>query len=275
VLTAAGHSWNYDTRHSLLKTLRGDDEVDREEVVRRVALLGRTLGGGAVVICTAVTQERFELVLAEITSERPDALVAEDTPPGSREGTRLLYTLVPQSSTTGKDAAKAADTTLLLARRLGARIARHATVGLSSYCAEPAGLPYAIQEAELMLEVLLRSDLPLAGGIGSNGSYGLLFGLLCSRPHELRVLYRDTVAPLAGYDDRYHTELLPTLNTYLSENCNMNATANTMLAHRHTIAYRLGRIRELTGLDPGRSEDREWLGLGLKARHLIHLHETC
>lgn len=104
---------------------------------------------------------------------------------------------------------------------------------------------------------------------------GLLFGLLSSRPEELQLLYRDTVAPLVGYDERYRTELVATLKTYLSENCNMNATANTMLAHRHTIAYRLDRIRELTGLDPGRSEDREWLGLGLKACHLIRLQEPA
>jgi PucR family transcriptional regulator, purine catabolism regulatory protein len=122
--------------------------------------------------------------------------------------------------------------------------------------------------------VLLRADAPLAGGIGGNGTYGLLFGLL-SRPEDLRLLYRDTVAPLVGYDERYRTELVATLRTYLSENCNMNATANAMLAHRHTIAYRLDRIRELTGLDPGRSEDREWLGLGLKACHLIRLQEPA
>ena len=45
----------------------------------------------------------------------------------------------------------------------------------------------------------------------------------------------------------------------------MNATARAIHAHRHTVAYRLDRIRELTGLDPSATEDRERLGLGLKA----------
>jgi hypothetical protein len=40
-------------------------------------------------------------------------------------------------------------------------------------------------------------------------------------------------------------------------------------AHRHTVAYRLERVRELTGLDPVLSEDRERLGLGLKAYRII------
>ncbi|MFL5819385.1 MAG: helix-turn-helix domain-containing protein [Solirubrobacteraceae bacterium] len=33
-------------------------------------------------------------------------------------------------------------------------------------------------------------------------------------------------------------------------------------AHRHTVGYRLERIREPTGLDPMLSEDRGGLGLG-------------
>jgi DNA-binding PucR family transcriptional regulator len=39
-----------------------------------------------------------------------------------------------------------------------------------------------------------------------------------------------------------------------------------MHAHRHTVAYRLQRLHQLTGLDPHDPEDRERLGLALKAR---------
>jgi DNA-binding PucR family transcriptional regulator len=49
----------------------------------------------------------------------------------------------------------------------------------------------------------------------------------------------------------------------------MNATAKAIYAHRHTVGYRLERIRDLTGLDPLTSEDRERLGLGLKAYRII------
>jgi DNA-binding PucR family transcriptional regulator len=45
-------------------------------------------------------------------------------------------------------------------------------------------------------------------------------------------------------------DLRSTLETYLANDCNMNATAREVDAHRHTVAHRLGRIRELTGLDP-------------------------
>ncbi len=49
----------------------------------------------------------------------------------------------------------------------------------------------------------------------------------------------------------------------------MNATAQAIHTHRHTVGYRLDRIRELTGLNPFLSEDRERLGLGLKAYRII------
>ena len=49
----------------------------------------------------------------------------------------------------------------------------------------------------------------------------------------------------------------------------MNATARAIYAHRHTVAYRLERVRELTGLDPAATEDRERLGLGLKALRIV------
>jgi hypothetical protein len=100
-----------------------------------------------------------------------------------------------------------------------------------------------------------------------------------SHPQKVRSFYEDTVAPLVRYDERYSTDLLGTLAAYLDANCNMNATAQSIHAHRHTVGYRLDRVRELTrrgppsaaptGLDPLRSEDRERQGLGLKAYRII------
>jgi DNA-binding PucR family transcriptional regulator len=85
----------------------------------------------------------------------------------------------------------------------------------------------------------------------------------------VRSFFEDTVAPIVRYDEQYSSDLVGTLTAYLSSNCNMNATAQSIYAHRHTVSYRLDRIRELTGLDPLTSEDRERLGLGLKAYRII------
>src|SRR5207245_5267623 len=123
----------------------------------------------------------------------------------------------------------------------------------------PADLRRALEEAELVVEVSANGDT-LGEEIGS-GTYRLLFRVMASHPEEVRSFYEDTVEPIVSYDEQYSTELVGTLNAYFAHNCNMNATAQAIYAHRHTVSYRLDRIRELTGLDPMSSEDRERLGL--------------
>jgi DNA-binding PucR family transcriptional regulator len=93
--------------------------------------------------------------------------------------------------------------------------------------------------------------------------------VLASHPDEVRSFYEDTVAPVVRYDEQYASDLVGTLDSYLAHDCNMNATAQAIHAYRHTVGYRLERVKELTGLDPLRSEDRERLGLGLKAYRII------
>jgi DNA-binding PucR family transcriptional regulator len=230
-------------------------------VVRRAARLGCDLARGAVVLCAELTSDRPRHVVAAIAGEYPGALAQHmDALPGA---VPRVYALLPA---TGAD--DAPEATLHAARRLATRLQRHGIVGLSSFYADPAELGRAIQEAELVLDVLRRSDVPIAEEIGT-GTYRLLFRVLASHPEEVRSFYDDTVAPIVAYDDQYATDLVGTLEAYLEQNCNMNATAATIYAHRHTVAYRLERVKELTSLDPMVSEDRERLGLGLKAYRII------
>ena len=94
------------------------------------------------------------------------------------------------------------------------------------------------------------------------GTYRLLFRVLASHPQEVRSFYEDTVAPLVRYDEQYSTDLVGTLSAYLENNCNMNATAQAIYAHRHTVGYRLDRVKELTGLDPLRERGSGAVGAG-------------
>ena len=163
---------------------------------------------------------------------------------------------------------EAPETTMATARRLAGRLQRYGIVGVSSFYADPGEIGRAIQEAELVLDVLRRSDGPIAEDIGT-GTYRLLFRVLASHPEEVRSFYEDTVAPLVRYDESYGSELVTTLETFLEHNGATGAAAAALYVHRHTIAYRLERVKELTSLDPLRSEDRERLGLGLKAYRII------
>jgi sugar diacid utilization regulator len=242
-------------RGSFLEDLRSRPDLEPREVVRRAGRLGCDLARGAVVLCAELTTDRPRHVVATIAEDHPGALAQH------MDG--RVYALLPAVG--GDDAP---ERTLERARRLAERLRQHGTVGLSSFYADPAEFGRAIQEAELVLDVLRQSDAPIAQDIGT-GTYRLLFRVLASHPEEVRSFYEDTVAPIVRYDDQYRTDLVGTLEAYLDQNCNMNATAAAIYAHRHTVAYRLERVKELTGLDPMLSEDRERLGLGLKAYRII------
>jgi len=245
-------------RGSFLEDLRARPDLDGRDVVRRAGRLGCDLSRGAVVLCAELATDRPRHVVATIAEDAPGALAQH------LEG--RVYALLPAAG--GDDAP---ETTLERARRLAARLQRHGVVGLSSFYADPADLGRAIQDVEHELDVLRQSGG--VSGLGSDeigtGTYRLLFRVLASHPEEVRSFYEDTVAPLVRYDEQYRTDLVGTVEAYLEQNCNMNATAAAIYAHRHTVAYRLERVKELTGLDPMQSEDRERLGLGLKAYRII------
>ena len=251
-----------NVRGSFLEELRERAEtLDPADVVRRAGRLGCDLTRGAVVLCAELTSERPRHVVALVGSEYPGALAQHIE--GSAAG--RVYALLPASADGDPGS------TLAAARALAGRLQRQGVVALSSFYADPAELGRAIQEAELVLEVLQRGDGlggPIQQDIGT-GTYRLLFRVLASHPEEVRSFYEDTVAAVVRYDDQYRTDLIATLEAYLEHNCNMNATAAAIYAHRHTVAYRLERVRELSGLDPMQTEDRERLGLGLKAYRII------
>jgi len=256
-------------RGSFLEELRSRPELEPREVVRRAARLGCDLSRGAVVLCAELTTDRPRHVVATICGEYPGALAQH------MEG--RVYALLPAAggepafARPDSQARPLGDVTLAAGRKLATRLQRHGVVGLSSFYGDPAELGRAIGEAELVLDVLRRSggaSGPIPEDIGT-GTYRLLFRVLASHPEEVRSFYEDTVSALVKYDDQYATDLVGTLEAYLDHNCNMNATAAAIYAHRHTVAYRLERVKELTGLDPMQSEDRERLGLGLKAYRII------
>jgi sugar diacid utilization regulator len=240
-------------RGSFLEDLRGRPDLEGDEVVRRAARLGCDLSGGAVALCAELTSDRPRHVVATIAEDAPRALAQH------LDG--RVYALLP-------GAGDPPEQVLVRARGLAERLRRHGVVGLSSFYSDPGELGRSIQEAELVLDVVRRSGAQIEQDIGT-GTYRLLFRVLASHPEEVRSFYEDTVAPVVRYDDQYRTDLVGTLEAYLEHNCNMNATAGAIYAHRHTVAYRLERVRELTGLDPVLSEDRERLGLGLKAYRII------
>lgn len=247
-----------ELRGGLLEELRAGP-LEAEDVTARAERLGCELLRGAVVLVAELETSRPGHAAALVCSEHQGALAEAF---GER-----LYAILPAR---GGD--EAPEVTLQMANRLAKRLRTHGPAAVSSFYPDPGELHRAFREAELVLDVISRDQrigAALEDGIAGSGVYRLLFRALISDPGEVRRFYEDTVEPLVRYDTQYRTDLLGTLEEYLAQDCNMNATACAIFAHRHTVAYRLDRLRELTGLDPSLSEDRERLGLGAKAYRIL------
>jgi sugar diacid utilization regulator len=248
--------------------------TDRGDIVARASELGAELGdGGAVVVvrahhfAPADDDWRARVLAAAERAARagaPGSLAAVVEDPASPSG--HVVVLLP----TAEDAAL---------RRVTAAIARelHASVhgftfavGHSRVAHDPVDLYRAGNEA------LLAANVATAGGEGpavlafeDTGAYRLLLPAMSEDPAELQRFYDETVAPLVAYDDQYETDLVQTLETFLEADGNVAGTAARLYTHRHTVRYRLERVRDLSGLDVASTDGREKLGLGLKAMRVL------
>ena len=142
-------------------------------------------------------------------------------------------------------------------------------VGRSGRSEGASGIARAAKEALLAANVVEGDEDRQALGFEETGAYRLVLRAMTEDPGELRAFYGETVEPIAAYDTQYETNLVGTLVTFLECDGNVGATASRLITHRHTVRYRLERIKELSGLDVGSSEGREKLSLGLKAMRVL------
>ena len=169
-------------------------------------------------------------------------------------------------------AARAAEGVL---REMEAALAGYTfALGRSRIAADPAELPRAASEALLAANVAEGAGDGVALAFEQTGAYRLLLSTMSENPAELQRFYAETVEPLVAYDEQYETELVRTLESFLEADGNVAGTAQRLFTHRHTIYYRLERVRELSGLDVSSSDGREKLSLGLKAMRVLGLSAT-
>ncbi|MHB1859052.1 MAG: PucR family transcriptional regulator [Solirubrobacteraceae bacterium] len=249
--------------------------ADRELLLARAEELSLDLKGGACIVVARArpqspTEEGWRSRVrsvaergARAVASRAIAALAER---GAAPGAEVVL-LIP-----GGDeqlAARAADA---LARELRAGLSGCTfAIGRSRLADDPEHLRRAASEALLAANVAdgEGSERPLA--FEDTGAYRLLLSTMSENPSELRRFYEETVEPLVAYDEQYETDLLQTLEAFLDADGNVVGTAQRLFTHRHTIYYRLERVRELTGLDVSSSDGREKLSLGLKSMRVLGL----
>jgi hypothetical protein len=243
--------------------------TDRGDIVARAAELGAGIEGGAGVIVSRAAPRAAQagdwrgrvltVALRAVRSVGPGSVGAL----GDGEAAEVV-SIVPAA-----EEAQLARAAKALERELGAALSGFSiTVARSRLAEDPVDLYRAGKEAELAANVAEAEGRPMLA-FEDTGAYRLLLPAMSEDPGELERFYQETLAPLAAYDEQYETDLVNTVETYLENDGNVAQTAATLFTHRHTVRYRLERVKELTGHDIGSSEGREKLSLGLKAMRVL------
>lgn len=74
-------------------------------------------------------------------------------------------------------------------------------------------------------------------------------------PQRLRAFARAVLGPVLDYDRSRQTELIHTARVHLEHSLDRRATANALHLHPNTVAQRIRRLEELTGLQLSRPRD--------------------
>jgi hypothetical protein len=254
---------------AFVRALLSRQVTDRGDIVARAAELGAAVERGAGVIVaraapmTAQAGDWRGRVLT--VALRAVRSVGSGSVGALGEGESAeVVAIVPAGE--DEQLARAAQA---LERELGAALSGFGvTVARSRWTEDPVDLYRAGKEAELAANVAEAEGRTMLA-FEDTGAYRLLLPAMSEDPGELESFYQETLAPLAAYDEQYETELVKTVETYLDNDGNVAQTAASLFTHRHTVRYRLERVKELTGHDIGSSEGREKLSLGLKAMRVL------
>ncbi|MGW5151976.1 PucR family transcriptional regulator ligand-binding domain-containing protein [Rhodococcus koreensis] len=161
----------------------------------------------------------------------------------------LLYALLP-SSPEGIE---------LLHRRLGPQT----MVGISDPLQSPDRASDAVREANWAVR-----DAAYAPEHLSRYADATLLSILRDT-QEARIVVDRTLGGLLAYDAKHNTELVKTLDIYLSCNRSWQKAAEQIGVHRQTVIYRIRRVEEITSRDLAMSAHIADLWIALRARELV------
>lgn len=140
-------------------------------------------------------------------------------------------------------------------------------VGIGGKSDSLAGVHHSYGEAQQAVRV--AEIIPTFGTVTSFDALGI-YGLLSRLPQQQ--LNLDTLHPGLVALLNVGGDLLQTLEVYLDNACDAQASANLLSVHRTSLYYRLSKIDQVTGLSLSNGADRLVLHLGLKLARLIGAH---
>jgi hypothetical protein len=128
-------------------------------------------------------------------------------------------------------------------------------IGIGGTCRDPGEIARSYAQAQRTTQTLQR--LGRSGAVSAFGDLGIL-RLLLQVPDlaELRSFAADVLGKLSMHEHEHKSEYLTTLACYFRENNSPQRASRILHVHPNTVAYRIKRIEEITGLRLDNYTDR-------------------
>jgi sugar diacid utilization regulator len=197
---------------------------------------------------TAQRQRIWECIEHFVATRAPDAIVS------ARESEVVIVAAAPEEpGPAAMDARRLAHA--CLARLAELFPAAKVVIGIGGPCRDPREVARSYAQAQRTTATLKR--LGRAGTVSAFGDLGIL-RLLLQVPDlaELRSFAADVLGKLAVHEQEHKSEYLTTLACYFRENNSPQRASRILHVHPNTVAYRVKRIEEITGLRLDNYTDR-------------------
>jgi sugar diacid utilization regulator len=197
---------------------------------------------------TAQRQRIWESIEHFVATRAPDAIVS------ARESEVVIVAAAPEEpGPAAMDARRLAHA--CLARLAELFPAAKVVIGIGGPCRDPREVARSYAQAQRTTQTLKR--LGRQGTVSAFGDLGIL-RLLLQVPDlaELRSFAADVLGKLAVHEQEHKSEYLTTLACYFRENNSPQRASRILHVHPNTVAYRVKRIEEITGLRLDNYTDR-------------------
>src|SRR6516162_2908653 len=204
-------------------------------------------GGTSPGDIAAQRQRIWESIEHFVATRAPEAIVS------ARESEVVVVTTVPEGPGPAMDARQLA--AACLARLAELFPAAKVVIGIGGTCRDPGEIARSYAQAQRTTATLRR--LGRSGSVSAFSDLGIL-RLLLQVPDlaELRSFAADVLGKLSMHEHEHKSEYLTTLACYFRENNSPQRASRILHVHPNTVAYRVKRIEEITGLRLDNCTDR-------------------
>lgn len=118
------------------------------------------------------------------------------------------------------------------------------SIGIGNKWSELKDLRKSVSQAQKALKIIkICGEKSSLREYRKLGIYRIFFD--GNRQSEMKEIYYETLGKLIDYDSKNETNLVKTLEAYLSEGANLGKAAEKLFIHRNTMKYRMSRMEEI------------------------------